>query len=57
MENVVIIAVLVLIVAGILFYLHRAKGRGEACIGCPHAKACRGKDGAGCGCGQGPKTD
>ena len=43
MENVVIIAVLVLIVAGILFYLHRAKSRGEACIGCPHAKACRGK--------------
>ncbi|MBE5880501.1 MAG: FeoB-associated Cys-rich membrane protein [Lachnospiraceae bacterium] len=37
----------ILIIAGIvfvaLFYLYRAKKRGEKCIGCPYAKQCADK--------------
>ncbi len=43
MLNAVIIAILVLIVGGIAFYLWRAKRRGEHCVGCPYAKQCSGK--------------
>ena len=42
MENVIIIAILVLIAAGIIWYLSRAKKRGETCIGCPYSKNCSG---------------
>ena len=44
-ENVIIIAILVLIVAGIGLYLYRAKKRGAKCIGCPYAKQCGGSCG------------
>lgn len=44
MENVIAnaIAVIILlaIVSGIVWYLLKAKKRGETCIGCPHAKQC-----------------
>lgn len=46
MENAVVIMILAAIVVGIVFYLVRAKRRGEKCIGCPYAKQCEGK----CGC-------
>ncbi|MBR7164867.1 MAG: FeoB-associated Cys-rich membrane protein [Clostridia bacterium] len=46
MENVIIIAILVLIVAGIVWYLSRAKKRGETCIGCPYSKNCNGSCGS-----------
>ena len=42
-ENIVILAILAVIVAGIVWYLIRAKKRGVKCIGCSHAKECRGK--------------
>lgn len=42
LENIVIIAVVVLIVAGALFYMYRAKKRGQKCIGCPYGKECTG---------------
>lgn len=45
MENVIIIAVLLVIVTGIVMYLYRAKKRGETCIGCPYARQCGGKCG------------
>lgn len=39
--------IVILIIAGIvfaaLFYLYRAKKRGEKCIGCPYAKQCADK--------------
>lgn len=41
------IAVIALVVGAAVFYLIRAKKRGEKCIGCPYAKQCGGK----CGCG------
>ena len=52
-ENVIIIAILVLIVAGIGLYLYRAKKRGAKCIGCPYAKQC----GGGCGSCDKVKSD
>lgn len=45
MENLIIIAILLVIVCGTMFYLYRAKKRGETCIGCPYSKACSGKCG------------
>ena len=43
------IAAIVLIVGAAVFYIVRAKKRGEKCVGCPYAKECGGKCG-GCGC-------
>ncbi len=45
MENLIIIAILIAIVCGIMFYLYRAKKRGETCIGCPYLKECGGRCG------------
>lgn len=46
MENVIIIAVLLCIIGGIVFYLSRAGKRGETCIGCPYSRQCGSKSGA-----------
>ncbi len=51
MENIIIIAVLLCIIGGIIFYLSRAKKRGETCIGCPYSRQCGSKSG-GCRDGQ-----
>ena len=40
MKNIILIAILIFIVGSILFYLYKAKKRGEHCIGCPYAKEC-----------------
>ena len=40
------IAAIVLIVGAAVFYIVRAKRRGEKCVGCPYAKQCGGN----CGC-------
>lgn len=40
LANIIIIAVLAAIVGGIVYYLYRAKKRGENCIGCPYSKTC-----------------
>lgn len=40
MVDVIIVAILVCIIGGILFYLYRAKKRGEVCIGCPYGRQC-----------------
>ncbi|MBR6737100.1 MAG: FeoB-associated Cys-rich membrane protein [Clostridia bacterium] len=40
MIDVLVIAILLIITGLIIFYLVRAKKRGETCIGCPHAKEC-----------------
>ncbi len=45
MINFVIGAIVGLIIGAIIFYLVRAKRRGEKCIGCPYAKMCSGKCG------------
>ena len=43
LTDFIVLFVLLAIVAGIIFYLIRAKKRGEKCIGCPYAKQCGGK--------------
>lgn len=48
MENFIIIAVLVGIVAGAVCFLYRSKKKGAACIGCPSSGACKGKACSGC---------
>ena len=52
MENVIVILILLVIVAGIVRYLLRAKKRGETCIGCPYAKQCGGNCSGKCSKGQ-----
>ena len=46
--NIVIIALVLMILAAIVFYIVKEKKNGAKCIGCPNAKTC-GKSG-GCGC-------
>lgn len=43
MEHVIVIAVIVAILGGAIFYLIRAKKKGQRCVGCPHSKNCSGK--------------
>ena len=42
MTDVLLILLLVGVVVFALCYIRRAKKRGNACIGCPHAKECGG---------------
>ena len=50
MENVIIIAIMVVIVALAGFYVYKAKKSGKKCIGCPDSGSCSG--GCSCGCGE-----
>ena len=51
MIDFVVIAVVVLIIAGISYYIYKEKKSGSACIGCPHGKKCSGSSGnGGCNC-------
>ncbi len=43
MENYILIAVLVLIIALALGYVIKQKKKGVKCIGCPDSKTCSGK--------------
>ena len=45
MENIIIVIIVAAIVGGIVWYLLRAKKRGDTCVGCPHGKQCGGKCG------------
>ncbi len=48
MDNIILVVVLVAIAAGIIWYLIRAKKRGEKCVGCPYAKQCGGQCSGSC---------
>lgn len=48
MENVIVVLILLAIAIGIIWYLVRAKRKGEKCIGCPYAKQCGNKCNGGC---------
>lgn len=50
MEDIIIIAILVVIISLAAFYVYRAKKKGKKCIGCPDSGSC-GKESCGCGCG------
>lgn len=43
MENIIVILILLIIAGSILWYLIRAKKRGQKCVGCPYAKECQKK--------------
>ena len=40
MMNIILIAILILIVGSICFYLYKQKKKGNHCIGCPYAGKC-----------------
>lgn len=40
MENIIIIAIVVVIIGLIGFYIYRTKKRGQKCIGCPYCNEC-----------------
>lgn len=42
MEYIIPIVLIVAILGGAIWYLIRAKKRGEHCVGCPHSKTCSG---------------
>lgn len=44
--NIIVGAIVLLIIGGAVFYLVRAKKRGQKCVGCPYSKQC----GGACGC-------
>ena len=48
MEDVIVVFILITIAAGIIWYLTRAKKRGEKCVGCPYAKQCGNKCSGSC---------
>lgn len=43
MEEFIVISIIILIIGGALFYIIRAKKKGQKCIGCPHSKTCNKK--------------
>lgn len=56
MENIIIVAILIVIVGLAALYVYRAKKKGKKCIGCPDGCSCSAKSGessCGCGCGCG----
>lgn len=55
-DDIIAIAVIVLIVGGAIAYIIKAKRSGQKCIGCPDSKTCSGNC-AGCGGSCGCKTE
>ncbi len=45
MIDVLIVAVVLLLVGGAVWYIRRQKKKGTKCIGCPYSKSCNGKCG------------
>ena len=42
MEDIIVVAILVIIAAAAGLYVYKAKKRGQKCIGCPHSCSCCG---------------
>ena len=40
MKDLIIIAIILLMAGAALWYLYRAKKKGQKCIGCPYGSAC-----------------
>lgn len=49
MENFIVIAILVVIIALAAAYIYKAKKRGAKCIGCPYCNTCSAKQKNNCG--------
>lgn len=42
-ENMIVFGILICIIGGIVFYLYKAKKKGQVCVGCPCSKQCAAK--------------
>lgn len=42
MENIIVIAVLLIIIGAAIWYICKEKKKGNRCIGCPAAGSCQG---------------
>lgn len=51
MDNIIVIAIVVLVVGLAAWYIHKEKKQGVKCIGCPDSKTCSGNCGGCSGCG------
>ena len=40
--DILVLLIIALVVGGAIYYIIRAKQRGQKCIGCPDAKTCSG---------------
>lgn len=49
MLNFILIVIILVIAGAVIFYLYKAKKRGETCIGCPYARECAKRHGKQCG--------
>lgn len=52
MEDLIVIAVILVIVVSAAVYIYKAKKRGVKCIGCPQGCSCGKGESCGCGCGE-----
>lgn len=43
-KDIIVIGIIVLIIGSALFYVIKAKKRGQKCIGCPYACSCNSKN-------------
>ncbi len=53
MDNIIIIAILVVVLGLAALYIYRAKKKGQKCIGCPDGGKCGAGKCGGCSCGCG----
>lgn len=51
MEDLIVIAVILVIVVSAVLYIYKAKKRGVKCIGCPEGCSCGKSESGCCGCG------
>ncbi len=51
LEDILIIAILVVVIGLAAFYVYKAKKSGKKCIGCPDGGSCDGSCHGCCGCG------
>ncbi len=50
--NLIIVAVVLIVLGGVVFYIVREKKKGSKCIGCPYARECAARKNGGCGTNQ-----
>lgn len=53
MENAIVIAILVVLIGGAIWYIVKAKKSGAKCIGCSSGGSCSLKSSSTCNCGCG----
>ena len=51
MENLIVIAIVLVIVGLACLYIYREKKKGKVCVGCPYGGTCGKSNCSGCGSG------